>query len=48
MIEDSGFYVVLLVTGNDAWTIHPDLVFTLEDALDIIAERRGLLLAPSR
>ncbi|MCW2474106.1 hypothetical protein [Candidatus Symbiopectobacterium sp. NZEC151] len=48
VIEDSGFYVVLLVTGNDAWTIHPDLVFTLEDALDIIAERRGLLLAPSR
>ncbi|MBG6241341.1 MAG: hypothetical protein EKE20_05000 [Candidatus Symbiopectobacterium sp. Dall1.0] len=44
VIEDSGFYVSLLVMGNEALTIHHDPVFTLEDALDIIAERRGLFV----
>ncbi|WP_264642470.1 hypothetical protein [Candidatus Symbiopectobacterium sp. NZEC127] len=44
VIEDSGFYVSLLVIGSEAWTIHPDLLPTLEDALDLIAERRGLFV----
>ncbi len=41
VIEDSGFYVSLFVIGGEAWTIHRDLLSTLEDALDLIAERRG-------
>lgn len=47
VIEDSGCYVALLVMGNEEWVIHPDLSPTLEDALDLIAERRRLIrLAP--
>ncbi|WP_438812605.1 hypothetical protein [Symbiopectobacterium sp.] len=42
MIEDSTFYAVLLAMGSNAWVIHPTPVFTLEDALDIIADRLGL------
>lgn len=44
VIEDAGYYIVMLVMGNDAWTIHPDPVLTLEDALDIIAKRRGIFV----
>ena len=44
VIEDSDFYVVMLVIGNDGWTIHPNLLPTLEDAFDLIAERRELLV----
>ncbi|MCW2484996.1 hypothetical protein J5069_03700 [Candidatus Symbiopectobacterium sp. NZEC127] len=44
VIEDSGFYVSLFVIGGEAWTIHRDLLSTLEDALDLIAERRGLFV----
>lgn len=43
VIEDSGFYVVVLIEEKSAPTIHTDPVPTLEDALDIIAERLGLL-----
>lgn len=43
--RDAGKVVMM---GDDAWTIHPDLVLTQEDALNIIAERRGLSLAPPR
>lgn len=44
IIEDSGFYVTMLVIGNNAWTIHSNPVATLEDALDIIADRRQIFV----
>ncbi|QCR04467.1 hypothetical protein EH206_09965 [Brenneria nigrifluens DSM 30175 = ATCC 13028] len=39
VVEDSGFYVVVIVGETEAAAIHIDPVPTLEDALDIIAER---------
>lgn len=48
IIEDSGFYLATHVDHKEARAIHIDPVSTLRDALDLIAERRGLSLAPSR
>ncbi|WP_233977260.1 hypothetical protein [Pectobacterium versatile] len=39
IIEDSGHYVAVRVGETDAPAIHIDPVPTLEDALEIIAER---------
>lgn len=41
VIEDSGFYVAVHVNENYAPAIHTDPAPTLEDALDIIAERKS-------
>ncbi|RLM26500.1 hypothetical protein BIY29_05425 [Brenneria alni] len=41
VIEDFGFYVVVRVGDKEAPAIHTDLVPTLEDALDIIAEQHA-------
>lgn len=44
IIKDSGFYLATHVDHNEARAIHTDPVPTLKDALDIIAERRGIFV----
>ncbi|PWC09651.1 hypothetical protein [Brenneria corticis] len=41
VVEDSGFYVAVIVGKTEATAIHIDPFPTLEDALDEIAEHGG-------